>query len=510
MFTAAPSDADLVQRSLTGGTPAFAEIVARYQTLVCSLAYNATGSLSRSEDLAQEVFLTAWKELRQLREPEKLRPWLCGIARRLVANVRRREGREPVCAAEELEDEHHAAGPGPVEQTISREEEAILWRSLAQIPETYREPLILFYREGQSVARVASALELTEDAAKQRLSRGRKLLQEQVALFVEGALRQSTPGRAFTLGVIAALPLLTASASAASIGTAVVKGGAAATGAGWLAISGVLLGPVVGCLGAWFGVKASLEGADSERERALIRRQARQMIALVLGFLGLMGAAIALQTRIGWRNSTFVFALYAGLPILYGAALGTMIYRFRRAHARMVFEEAPRRDPEAVARRAAAWKTFEYKSRWTLLGLPLVHVRTGQAYGEKLRPAVGWIAIGDVSIGVLVSIGALAVGGLSIGGLSVGYLAYGGCALAWHAAGGGMAAAFDFALGGVARAAHANDAVSEQAIDALGFFQFTCLLTRHPLWQGVAWIPLLLIPWQAMRARKALKGQKAK
>ena len=122
-----------------------------------------------------------------------------------------------------------------MEQTISREEEAILWRSLEQIPETYREPLILFYREGQSVERVASELELTEDAAKQRLSRGRKLLQEQVALFVEGALRQTTPGRAFTLGVIAALPLMTASASAATIGTAAAKSGAGASGASVLA-----------------------------------------------------------------------------------------------------------------------------------------------------------------------------------------------------------------------------------------------------------------------------------
>jgi Sigma-70 region 2 len=91
------SDADLVQSSLTGNSGAFSEIVVRYQTLICSLAYNATGSLSRCEDLAQEVFLTAWKELRQLREQSKLRSWLCGIARRLTANTRRREGREPVC-----------------------------------------------------------------------------------------------------------------------------------------------------------------------------------------------------------------------------------------------------------------------------------------------------------------------------------------------------------------------------------------------------------------------------
>ncbi len=166
MMTAAPSDADLVRNSLADGAGAFSEIVRRYQNLICALTYNATGSLSRSEDLAQEVFVVAWKELRSLREPAKLRAWLCGIARRRTANLMRREGREPVSAAEELDAEHHSSAPDPLEQTISREEEAILWRSLDQIPELYREPLILFYREDQSVERVAQALELSEDAMK--------------------------------------------------------------------------------------------------------------------------------------------------------------------------------------------------------------------------------------------------------------------------------------------------------------------------------------------------------
>src|SRR5882757_8452034 len=116
MLTAPLSDADLVQTCLTDGAEAFSEIVARYQTLVCSVTYSATGSLSRSEDLAQEVFLTAWKDLRQLREPAKLRPWLCGIARHISSKARNREGREPVCAAEELEDEHHTSAPGPAEE----------------------------------------------------------------------------------------------------------------------------------------------------------------------------------------------------------------------------------------------------------------------------------------------------------------------------------------------------------------------------------------------------------
>lgn len=96
--------------------------------------------------------------------------------------------------------------PSPSAQAVSREEETILWRALERIPETYREPLILFYREQQSVERVAAALELSEDAVKQRLARGRKLLEEEVTAFVEGALRRSGPRDSFSEGVVAMLP----------------------------------------------------------------------------------------------------------------------------------------------------------------------------------------------------------------------------------------------------------------------------------------------------------------
>src|ERR1700730_13952844 len=100
MPAATLNDADLVSESLAGNRDAFGQIVARYQSLVCSLAYSATGSLSQSEDLAQETFVTAWKQLGDLREREKLRAWLCGIARNLINNSLRKSGREPSHRAE--------------------------------------------------------------------------------------------------------------------------------------------------------------------------------------------------------------------------------------------------------------------------------------------------------------------------------------------------------------------------------------------------------------------------
>src|SRR5947209_7211754 len=214
------SDSKLVTESLAGNRDAFGWIVARYQSLLCSLAYSATGSLNQSEDLAQETFITAWKQLAELREPEKLRSWLCRISRNLTYDAVRQQGREPIHNAETLEgvQEAPALEPLPSDHTISREEEAILWRSIERIPANYREPLVLYYREHQSVGNVAAALDLSEDTVKQRLSRGRKLLHEQVLAFMEGALERTSPGKAFTLGVIAALPAFAASAKAAEIG----------------------------------------------------------------------------------------------------------------------------------------------------------------------------------------------------------------------------------------------------------------------------------------------------
>jgi RNA polymerase sigma factor (sigma-70 family) len=310
MHAAELSDADLVAESLSGDRDAFGRIVERYQTLISSLAYCATGNVSRSEDLAQETFVSAWKQLAELREPAKLRPWLCSIARFLISKEFRRQGREPDHAAESLEavDEWVSPEPLPPEQVISDEEKAILWRSLERIPEIYREPLVLFYREHQSIEAVAQDLGLSEDAVKQRLSRGRKLLQEQFLAFVAGALKQTRPGKTFTLGVIAALPLLATTAKAATAGTTLAQHGSVAAkttalGGFLQASSQVLLGfvywmaPVLP-LGGYIGYKMGGDRQHSERARRSVATFWRIMGASMLLFVVLPPLLLVLIWRI--------------------------------------------------------------------------------------------------------------------------------------------------------------------------------------------------------------------
>ena len=120
------SDARLVELSLSGERNAFGQIVARYQAPICALAYSACGNVSRSEDLAQEVFITAWRQLPDLREPSKFRAWLFGIARNLVNNAFRRQARNPLAEAEPLEHKQ----PGPQTEPVSwRASLRSSWRS---------------------------------------------------------------------------------------------------------------------------------------------------------------------------------------------------------------------------------------------------------------------------------------------------------------------------------------------------------------------------------------------
>src|SRR5579862_919317 len=187
------NDGELVAKGLAGDRAAFGELVVRYQSTLCALTYSGCGDVSRSEDLAQEAFLIAWRQLGDLKEPDKFRPWLFGIARNLVRTAYRNDGRDPLVDGQPLEEQIAVGDPqnDPAHHAVTVEEQKILWRCLERLPQAYREPLVLFYREQESIERVAEALELSEGTVRQRLSRGRKMLHERAVALVENSLQQT-------------------------------------------------------------------------------------------------------------------------------------------------------------------------------------------------------------------------------------------------------------------------------------------------------------------------------
>lgn len=203
------SDAELVHAARRGDKRAFVEIVARHQAMVCGIALGILGDFAASEDAGQEAFLTAWRKFHDLREPERLRGWLGQIARNVaLGHLRRKHGHDALDDTMDFADE----SPGPDEAAANEEEAALVRDSLAKLPETYRLPLILFYREGQSVHAVAEALGIGDDAVKQRLVRGRELLRQRMSFMIETVLTRTRPTAVFTMTIAVAIGALAAPA----------------------------------------------------------------------------------------------------------------------------------------------------------------------------------------------------------------------------------------------------------------------------------------------------------
>jgi RNA polymerase sigma factor (sigma-70 family) len=493
-------DSHLWQLVCQGSAHAFEVLVRRHQSLVCSVAYCACGDLALSEDVAQETFWTAWRQRESLERPDRLTAWLCGIARNLAKNARRKASR-PVESADSLDvlGEFSTDLPSPDEEAVTREEEALVWQALERIPETYREPLILFYREDQSVAEVAGALVLSEDAVKQRLSRGRGLLRERVAELVESGLRRSRPGRKFTVTVIAGL-----SAHAAGTKTALAGAGAgaglwkAAAIAGAGGALGGLLGSLGGLLGGWLGAWVPAQVAPTLRERdAILRAGWRTVLVSIVFIVALIGLIYTFAGK-----PSYIIA-WGGWMVAFWAYIAVESVRLVREVKHIRAAQDPNDLPNETALRAGLTAMAErardraYRSEATFLGLPLIDINWSApmplgagkhsgsaALGTRPRIARGWIAIGVDARGILlaigstarglvalggrafgvvsiggvalgvVAIGGLGLGVLGIGGLGAGMYAFGGGAVGWRAAG-GLAVGWDLACGGGAFAGRA-------------------------------------------------------
>ena len=311
MFKTAKMDGALVEASLEGDREAFGAIVDRYKALVSSIVYSATGDLETTQDLAQEVFIEAWRGLPGLREPAKLGPWLAGITRNLVNGLHRRRSVNPAAnggTVELVEESIASEQEGPREQAISREEKQLLWRALREIPDAYREPLVLYYWEGMNGEAVARALGIGEGAVRVRLHRGRAMLKEQVRKEVEDNLGRIKPGRALTVAVLAALPVGHAGSAAAATGAGVsattllsaAKPAAATFG-------GFLLWPLL----LFHGAMANIANTRSPRERRFVLWVTCLCVGLAgAGLAGMGILARRLETREG---SSFSAAWWMGL-----------------------------------------------------------------------------------------------------------------------------------------------------------------------------------------------------
>lgn len=316
----ASEQSTLLAASLEGNTDAFGRLVVQHQNLITGICYSLLGSRAAAEEAAQEAFVIAWRRLDSLRDPTRFRPWLAGIARHVALNRRRTRRSDPLRAAEPLEGAR-ADNADPADEASAREEEAIVDHEIATLPEEYREALVLYYRDAQSTAAVAAVLEISEDAVRQRLARGRRLLQERVLERVERTLRRTAPGTGFVLAVLALLPAPSAPAATVGATLPLAAGLAAGTAGASLGAQfggiGAALGALCGALGGWLGTRRALKQSRNPAQRRTLHSSAWRIGLLALAYIGAMCACTfnfaalrLLHPALPWAGVVLITASY--------------------------------------------------------------------------------------------------------------------------------------------------------------------------------------------------------
>lgn len=208
-------DASLIEASGRGDRAAFAQIIERYQRVVYAVSYSGVRDRALADDITQDTFVIAWRQLSELRDSRRLAPWLCGIARNLARDARKRSRREVIG---EIDDVMHPTTP--YDELSEAESERIVAAALGRVPDVYREPLVLHYYEERSVDEVARSLGISAATTNKRLSRGRRYLAECVATVERGLTRHGPrPGLAASV-----LAVIAVSAPSSHVDASPVKG----------------------------------------------------------------------------------------------------------------------------------------------------------------------------------------------------------------------------------------------------------------------------------------------
>jgi RNA polymerase sigma factor (sigma-70 family) len=356
----------LVRAASAGDADAYGRIVSATSGLVSSIALAIVRDLELSQDIAQDVFLAGWRDLRKLRNPASFLPWLRQLTRNRAHHVLRGHvrGRRRVDGAEpELLEQALDPAPNASDRLVADERQAALDSALAALPDETREVLTLFYREGQSVAQVAALLELSEDAVKKRLSRARTVLRGALLERLGETLGATTPGAAFVAAVMSSLPMAAPLVASAVTVTASKSVAGGAGGSVLLSIvkflplvGGALAGAAGGVAGVAFGVQNLLRDARDTRERRALRRFQLTAIGVVVLFsLGFQ--LCALYTDSPWAQ----IANFVAFILSLGALYRWWLPRITRAR----FEQEMRENPERAAARRARERRNE-RLGWTL------------------------------------------------------------------------------------------------------------------------------------------------
>jgi RNA polymerase sigma-70 factor (ECF subfamily) len=173
-------DAQLVAAARRGDRASFGRLYDRYARMVHGILL-ARVPLSEVDDLVHDAFLQALRQLHTLRESTRFGAWLAAITRNRANDYHRRAVDEVELPESLSEDQVTGITTGSAHRQNQDEEAGYLLAVIRELPETYREPLLLRLVEGMTGPEIATRTGLTPGSVRVNLHRGMQQLREKLA-----------------------------------------------------------------------------------------------------------------------------------------------------------------------------------------------------------------------------------------------------------------------------------------------------------------------------------------
>ena len=190
MTGADSAERELIRRARAGDQDAFAQLVMSHAERVYGALRRFGLDPDEADEVAQEVFVRAWRGLARFKERSQFSTWLYRIAfneaqRRLSRRPAPRAQPDPDRGADPILAVPEAPELGPDAQTLEREFEQALEEALDELPADWRAAVVLRDVEGLSTHDAAEIVGIREAAFKSRLHRGRMQLRTLLEPYLE-------------------------------------------------------------------------------------------------------------------------------------------------------------------------------------------------------------------------------------------------------------------------------------------------------------------------------------
>lgn len=170
-------DNQLVENFLAGNDSAFEDLVKKYLKPVYNFLYHFISDREVLDDIAQETFIKAWKNIEKFDKSRNFKVWIFSIAKNNTYDYLKKKKTVPFSAFTDEEDNNKLDNIGddsilPQEILIRAESAKILKERLDELPEIYRIILLMHYKEDFSLQEIAKILDKPYNTIKSQHQRG--------------------------------------------------------------------------------------------------------------------------------------------------------------------------------------------------------------------------------------------------------------------------------------------------------------------------------------------------